>query len=68
MRLRLPEQGSQRKRQTGGVNRFTRDPFRHSQLGPQLSLGEKQLKKVLTLEGQIQYHGGRFQIDKDLAR
>jgi len=45
-----------------------RELVRHSELAPQLSLGGKQLKKVLTLESEIQYHGGRFQIDKDFAR
>jgi hypothetical protein len=66
LRLRLPEQTSQRKQQCAGQcpNRTTP---RASRARPVIEAGvmgfvpEKQLKKVLTLSTEIAYHVGRFQ-------
>src|SRR5712671_488302 len=71
MRLRLPEQSSQRKQQSAGQcpNRTTP---RASRVWPVIGAGvmgfvpEKQLKKVLTLSTEIVYHGARFQNRQDL--
>src|SRR5712691_3750476 len=67
LRLRLPEQTSQRKQQSTGAcpNRCTPKPsqelVRSLGAGVMGLVPEKQLKKVLTLETKIEYHGGRFQ-------
>jgi len=74
LRLRLPEQTSQRKQQSAAADPNHCTPEQPQELVRSLGAGvmgfvpEKQLKKVLTLESEIQYHGGRFQIEKDFAR
>ena len=68
MCLRLPEQSSQRKQQSGrAVPESLHAPSlagaRPVIEGPGVMgvISEKQLKKVLTLSTEIAYHGGRFQ-------
>ena len=67
MRLRLPEQTSQRKQQSAGQCPESLPRPEPHELVRVIGAGvmgfvpEKQLKKVLTLSTEIVYHGGRFQ-------